>query len=196
MSAATSARRRPGVARGLLAAVVVAAVAVGAWLVFGNGGGSSHSGSQTLTGSAPGTVVSPFRLSYPASWRALSDSELAAIANPPIGGLRTRDGAGILLVRVQPAIPGSLSTITAALISELRARFPDFRAGTARVITIASGHAFSYTFTHASTGAAHLIVLIPTADGREDYTIDAEVAAGHRQADVELGQIVRSFRVG
>lgn len=194
MSAATSARRRLGVARGLLAAVVIAAVAAGAWLVFGNG--SSHTGSQTLSGSAPGTLISPFRLSYPASWRALSDRELTAIANPPIGGLRTRDGAGILLVRVQPAIPGSLSTITAALISQLRARFPDFRAGTAHVITIASGHAFSYTFTHASTGAAHLIVLVPTANGGEDYTIDAEIAAGHPQADVEVGRIVRSFRVG
>jgi hypothetical protein len=193
MSVATSARGRYAAARAITALAVLAS---GTTLLVGCGSKSSPSTStSTLTGRAVG-AVSAYHVAYPSTWRPLTDAELAAIANPPIGGLRRRDGDGVLLVRLQPAIPGPLSSVTAALTVQLRKTFPDFKAGSARVIAIGSGHAFSYTFTRASSGAAHVIVLVPASAGGQDYAIDAEVPGGQRQPAVEVGQIIRTFHPG
>lgn len=142
-----------------------------------------------------GTLTGPegaaFRVEYPEGWSPDSGAELAAFTDPPLAVLRHDEGRGVIVIRLEARFAGNLQEFADDLEQELDDRLPDFRPVGARVVRIAAGSAFSYSYVRELRATAHSIIIVPA--GNRSYVLDTVVAGGADDVAREAGRIVDSF---
>jgi hypothetical protein len=172
-------RRRATLATTL--AIVGGAIALAVALTLGGSDGERRAHAQTFT-AADGS----FSVSYPRGWRAQAAG--AAGSNAVIA---RADGRGMLVVRERGAVEGSFHELARDLGPQLKRRFKDFKAVSARVVRLSTGPALSYTFVRTRSGMVQGIVVAPA--GKRTYTIETVSPGDAPDVAKQLGGIVRSF---
>lgn len=153
--------------------------------VFGGGGG----GKGTLT--RPGGE--PITLEYPSDWQPLDQDQLSAFGTSPLAALRQKDGKGTVVVRREKPFSGNLKKFARDLRTALDKRIPDFKEVSARIVNVASGNAFYYSYVRTRRGTVHTIVIVPA--GTRSYVLDTVTAGGADDVARELASIITSFTV-
>ena len=164
----------------LLSAVAGLLITAAVAALFHPGGGDRHA--------APAT---PFTLSIPHGWRALSASELANTPGRPSAVLKRGDGRGIVVIRRAKPFHATGAELMQGLGHRLRPRFHGFRVVSARFANLRGGRAFLYTFTRDPNATVQTVAL--TGVHGQAYEIDAVVPAGARDAAREVGAAIGSF---
>lgn len=186
----TQRERRPRKVRwrALLAILIVAAIAAVLVAVltdvFGGGGGK---GTLTRPGGEPIT------LEYPSDWQPLDQDQLSAFGTSPLAALRQKDGKGTVVVRREKPFSGNLQKFARDLRTALDKRIPDFKEVSARIVNVASGNAFYYSYVRTRRGTVHTIVIVPA--GTRSYVLDTVTAGGADDVAREVASIITSFTV-
>jgi hypothetical protein len=189
----TQRERRPRKVRwrallAILAILVVAAIAAVLVAVltdvFGGGGGK---GTLTRPGGEPIT------LEYPSDWQPLNQDQLSAFGTAPLAALRQKDGKGTVVVRRDKPFSGNLKKFATDLRTALDKQLPDFKEVSARIVNVASGNAFYYSYVRTSRGTVHTIVIVPA--GTRSYVLDTVTTGGADDVARELASIITSFTV-
>ncbi|MEA2444873.1 MAG: hypothetical protein QOJ12_2165 [Thermoleophilales bacterium] len=176
--------RKRTVTVAVLAALVGAAITLGAVLGT-NGGSPAVPHATTIAGG-------DFSVAFPAGWTAVKADQLAKLPGRPAAMVRRNDRHGAVVVRRKGAPKNqSLKALTTSLTTQLKARFPDFRFVSSRVVRLRAGNAFLYTFLRTRSKVAQSIAIVRV--GKTSFTLDAVAAAGDNRAAREVAAIVRSF---
>jgi hypothetical protein len=176
---------RPGVGRGALALAALATVAAGTFLLVELRGGGSTGG--TLRGDSN----DPFTLSYPQSWRPLSQDELDALPGRPLAVVRRKDGKALAVLRREGRAPKSFSAFSTPLSRALEKRIPDFQRLSSRIVTLRAGKAFFYSYLRKRQGTVHTVVLIPA--GNRSYALNTVSRGSSEEVAREVARIILSF---
>jgi hypothetical protein len=110
------------------------------------------------------------------------------------GRLARRDGAATLTIRAADSVPSDLDDFTRELEPELEERYSDLRRGSANLVSVSAGQAYSYTFTRTRARTEQTVVFVPA--GEQGYRLDGVVDAAAQPAATEITQIIRSFALG
>ena len=151
--------------------------------VAGCGGGGDASGPQSF----PAGV----KLTYPPGWERIEDQDLALVEGRPLGGVRRKDGQGILTFRQVPATHEDAAGFATRIDRELRHRFPDISELSTRTVKTRAGTAFLASFVLSQTGSAQSIAVVP--HGSKSFRIEANVPGDAPGSAREVAEIIRSF---
>ncbi len=180
----------PRVSTGLkasAAALLAAAMAVAVIGVFSARPDHPKTGTKALHSQALG-----FSMTYGKGWSAVPPAALAKVPSKPAAMLRRNDRKGLVTVRqtgsARMADPRKLAL---GMRRDLARRFPDFRAVSARVVPIRSGHAFLFTFVRTRSRVVQTIAL--AAVGSRTFELQGIVPGDSPQAARETAAILSSF---
>ena len=165
----------------LLAATGVAALA---WWALSLRG---HSGDRTLTG----PPSDPFHLRYTHDWQKLSPGQLRALSNVPLAMLRQNNGKGVIVIRRDKRAVSLDKRFASELDRQLRARLPDYRLISARIVSTRAGGAFYFAYVRLRRGTLHTVLIVPAGD--HSYVLDTVSNPGAGDVSKEIGKIIGSF---
>ena len=181
-------RRGLGSRRNLVLVGALAAAAIAVFLVIQALGG----GDDTKGGKLEGSSQNHFTLSYPDSWKPLSQQQLAKLPGQPLAVVRRKDGKGFIVVRKEKRAPKSFGAFSADLTSELKKRVPDFQERSSRTVKISAGKAFLYSYVRKQRGTVHAVVIVPA--GKSSYALNAVSRGGADNVAREVAKIILSFK--
>jgi hypothetical protein len=165
----------------------IAVLVVAAFLLLNGHDNTGNSGGQ-LTG----TAKEHYRLSYPASWRPLSHDELAKQPGQPLAVVRRKDGKGFVVLRKEGRAPQNFTSFSSDLSRALEKRLPDYQKRSSKVIKLAGGQAFFFSYIRQTKGTVHTIVLVPA--GKSSYVLNT-VSSGRSQSVArQIARIILSFK--
>jgi hypothetical protein len=182
--AGRTARRRPGPK--LFAILAAVALLVVGFFVVKAVTGNDDGGKLTGSGNAN------FSLAYPNGWSTVSKSDLNAKPGGPIAGVRRDDGAGFVFVREKGRAPKNFGAFSTELTRELDKLVPDFQKRSARVIKIAGGQAFFFSYVRKRKGTVHTVVVAPA--GKRSYALDTVSQGGREDVAREIAAMILSFK--
>lgn len=154
-----------------------------ALLVPGACGGGDEGGPQSFGGGV--------KITFPDNWERIADQELALVEGRPLGGVRRKDGQGIVTFRRQDAVERDPAAFAIGIDRELRRRFPDIGEIATRTVRTKAGEGYLASFPLSETGTVQTIVVIP--QGSTSFRIEAATPAAARSSAREIGDIIRSF---
>jgi hypothetical protein len=153
---------------------------------------NGHDDKGKSGGQLSGTSKDNFTLSYPASWVPLSSDELAKQPGRPLAVVRRKDGQGLLVLRKEGRAPQNFTSFSSDLSRALDKRVPDYQKRSSKVIRIAAGQAFFFSYIRKQKGTVHTIVLVPA--GKQSYVLNT-VSSGQSQGVArEIARIILSFK--
>jgi hypothetical protein len=112
----------------------------------------------------------------------------------PVAGLRRDDGSGFVFVRQEGRAPKDFGSFSNELTRELKKLVPDFQKRSARVIKVAGGQAFFYSYIREKKGTVHTVVVLPA--GERSYALNTVSQGGREDVAREIAQMVLSFNAG
>ena len=163
----------------LLALVVFAAVNA----ITGDG----KSGGRVTGGSGE-----DFTLTYPNSWTPLSGRELATQPGRPLAVIKRNDGKGFVVLRKETKAPKDFGAFAGELSRALDKRIPDFQKRTSKIVTIAAGKAFFFSYIRKKKGTVHTIVLVPA--GKRSYVLNTVSSGASQSVARQIARIILSFK--
>jgi len=178
-SPAPARRRRKPLVLALVALAVVGAVVLGVLLLTGGNGDSEAN------------VENRARLSYPDTWRELGGDRLRRAGDRAVAALQRQDQGGLIVVRVEPPRRQNYGELGRDLQRALRRRFPDYRAGSRRLVRTRAGKAYYFSWVRTRAGTAQSITIAKVGD--RTYSLNTVIRGGARKAAAEAGAIIRSF---
>jgi hypothetical protein len=170
----------------LLAAAVVLLALVAFLLINGNDNNGKSGGKLT------GTTKDHFSLSYPDSWRPLSSDELAKQPGQPLAVIRRKDGKGFVVLRKEGRAPQNFTSFSSDLSRALDKRVPDYQKRSSKVIKIAAGQAFFFSYIRKQKGTVHTIVLVPA--GKQSYVLNTVSSGDSQSVARQIARIILSFK--
>jgi hypothetical protein len=151
-------------------------------------GGDEDKKSGEITGSGGDS----FTLSYPKSWLALSGKQLSKLPGPPLAVVRRKDGKGFVILRKEKRAPKNFNAFSADLTKALDKRVPDFEKRSSKLVQIAAGKAFFFSYIRKTTGTVHTIVLVPA--GKRSYVLNTVSSGKSNRVAREVARIILSFK--
>jgi hypothetical protein len=180
----------------VVAAIV--AVAVAGFLVWffafrDTGGTETASGSSEVTGPADvrGPDETPFTLSLPSGWKALSQEGLSQLPGSPVAVMQQTEGAGVLIINTQPPSNAPVAAVGKKVEAKLRQSVPDFRLVGAGPFNLEAGQAFQISYARTKAGTANTLVVVPA--GGRIYTLNSVVPGGDQDAVKQAIDMIKSF---
>lgn len=143
-------------------------------------------------GQLTGTAKDRFTLSYPGSWRPLSGEELAKQPGQPIAVVRRKDGKGFVVLRKEGRAPKNFTAFSSDLSRALDKRVPDYQKRSSKVIKIAAGQAFFFSYIRKQTGTVHTIVLVPA--GKQSYVLNTVSSGKSKSIARQIARIILTFK--
>jgi hypothetical protein len=162
-------------------AIVVAALVAAAVLLLGGDDKSSGGGKAASSGDLP-----EFALNYPKGWKRVDvrAGEHLAIAKS--------DGTGRVALRIRGPVKQSLKDMSVELRGSLKKSVKGFKLISSETVDIAAGRAL-YTDWYGSDSKLVFQNLVVPA-GKNSFTLDAAVAAGHDKTAEDVGDIFSAFQ--
>jgi len=175
----------------------IAAVAVAGFLVwflaFRDGGTETVSGSTEVTGPAEvrGPDGTPFTLSLPSGWKALSQEGLSELPGSPVAVMQQTEGSGVLIINTQPPSSATVSAVGKQVENKLRHSVSDFKLVGAGPFNLEAGQAFQVSYARTEAGTANTLVVV--AAGGRIYTLNSVVPGGDEDAVKQAIAMIESF---
>jgi hypothetical protein len=146
----------------------------------------------TSGGQLTGTANDKFTLSYPSSWRPLSSDELAKQPGHPLAVVRRKDGKGFVILRKEGKAPQNFTSFSTDLSKALEKRIPDFEKRSSKVVKIAAGNAFFFSYIRKNKGTVHTIVLVPA--GKRSYVLNTVSSGTSQSVARQIARIILTFK--
>jgi hypothetical protein len=163
------------------------------FFVFRDSGAETVSGSSEVTGPAEvrGPGDTPFSLTLPSGWKALSQEELSQLPGSPVAVMEQIDGAGVLIINTQPPSNASVAAVGKEVEGKLRHTVPDFKLVGAAPLNLEAGQAFQISYARTKAGTANTLVVV-SAGGRI-YTLNSVIPGGDQGAVKQAIDMIQSF---
>jgi len=175
--------------RTLFVVAALALLALAAFVVVNSIDGDGK-GSQ---GQLKGGSKDAFTLTYPASWRPLSQEEIDRLPSSPLAVVRRKDGKGLVVLRREKRAPRNFSAFSADLTRALDRRVSDFQKRSSRTIKVRAGSAFFYSYIRKTKGTVHTVALVPA--GARSYVLNTVSPGGAEDVARQIARIILSFNV-
>lgn len=175
----------------------VAAIAIAAFLVwffaFRDTGPETVPGPSSVSGPADvrGPSDTPFTLTLPSGWKALSQDELSQLPGAPLAVMQQTDGPGVVIINTQSPTNATLAALAKQVQTKLQKTIPDFTLINSKTINLPAGQAASISYARPKAGTANTLVVVPA--GGRIYTLNAVVPGGEDKAAQQAAQIINSF---
>jgi hypothetical protein len=174
--------------RTLVLAAGVVSIALVACLLINGGDNKGSSDGHQLNGNGK----NDYTLSYPDSWRPLSSTELARQPGQPLAVIRRKDGKGFVVLRREGRAPRNFTGFSSDLSRALSKRVPDYQKRSSKVIKIAAGQAFFFSYIRKTKGTVHTIVLVPA--GKRSYVLNTVSSGASQSVARQIARIILSFK--
>lgn len=184
-------RRWPWVVGAIVALAIVGFLV---WFfAFRDSGTETVSGSNEVTGPADvqGPSGTPFSLTLPSGWKALSQEGLSRLPGSPVAVMQQTNGSGVLIINTQPASSASVAAVGKTVEQKLRTTIPDFKLVGAGPFNLEAGQAFQISYARTKAGTANTLVVVPA--GGRIYTLNSVVPGGDQDAVKQAIDMIKSF---
>ncbi len=146
---------------------------------------------EDSSGILNGPKSAPFTMTYPESWRKMSDNELSKLASPPLAGVVRKDDRGQMLISRKKSVTQDLKKLARKLKPELKKRVSGFKEISSKVIKVPAGPALFYSYTAKGSDITRSIVIIPDESG--SYQINIRAKSGANDVGREVESMILSF---